>query len=88
MSKLKRIRLLVQNGLYYLTEHADDEAQEDDLDIYDIENAILTGRVRRIWPRGGKLEIVGESLDGRLVGVVCRLTRGNKVRVVTAYEDQ
>ncbi len=87
MSRLKRIRALVENGLYYLTEHADDEAQEDDLDIYDIESAILGGRVRRMWPRGARLEILGESLDGRRIGIVCRLTRGNRVCVVTVYED-
>ena len=88
MSKIRRIRALVQHGLYYLTEHAFDEAQEDGLDIIDIEYAMLTGKMRRTWPREGKCEIVGSALDGRRVGLVCRITSGQKVRVITVYEDR
>lgn len=88
MSKIGQIQALVRNGLYYLTEHADDEATADGFDIYDVENGILSGRVRRTWPREGKYEVVGSALDGRRIGIVCRITRTNKVRVITAYEDR
>lgn len=88
MSRIAQIQALVRNGLYYLTEHADDEAMDDDFDIYDIENGILSGRIRKTWPKEGKFEIVGKSLDGREIGVVCRLTSGGKVRVITVYRDQ
>ncbi|MGD0519002.1 MAG: DUF4258 domain-containing protein [Thermoguttaceae bacterium] len=88
MSKIGLIRLLTKNGLYYLTEHAYDEALADGFDIYDVENGILNGKTRRTWPREGKYEIVGPALDGRPIGVVCRITQGQKVRVITVYEDQ
>lgn len=88
MGKIRRIRALVQNGLYHLTEHAYEEAQEDGFDVFDVEYAILTGRMRRTWPREGKYEIVGSALDGRRVGLVCRITSGQKVRVITVYEDR
>ena len=88
MSRIAQIQALVRNGLYYLTEHADDEAMQDEFDIYDIENGILSGRIRKTWPREGKFEIIGKSLDGREIGVVCRLTTGGKVRVITVYQDQ
>ena len=88
MSKIKQIQVLVQNGLYYLTEHADDEATADDFDIYDVEYGILNGRIRRTWPKEGKYEIIGMSLDGRPVGIVCRITVTGKVRVITVYEDK
>ena len=88
MGKIRRIRALVQEGLYYLTEHAYDEAQEDGFDVFDVEYAILTGRMRRTWPREGKYEIVGSALDGRRVSLVCRVTSGQKVRVITVYEDR
>ena len=35
---IKEIKSLVRNGLYYLTEHAVDEAALDDFDIYDDED--------------------------------------------------
>lgn len=69
MSTIRRIRALVQNGLYYLTEHAYEEAAEDGLDIFDVEYAMLAGKMRRTWPREGRYEIAGSALDGRRVGV-------------------
>ena len=85
---LKQIQSLVRNGLYYLTQHADDEAADEGFDIYDVEHGILTGRVRRTWPREGKYEVVGVALDGRPIGAVCRITLTNKIRVITVYEDK
>ena len=88
MSRLTQIQALIRYGLYYLTEHAYDEAIDDDLTIHDIEFGMLNGRIRRTWPRSGKFEIVGTALDGRPIGIVCRITRGNKARIITAYEDR
>ena len=88
MSRITEIQALVRNGLYYLTEHADDEAMQDGFNIYDIENGILTGKVRKTWPKEEKLEVVGKSLNGREIGIVCRITLGGKVRVITVYQDQ
>jgi hypothetical protein len=82
------MRLLVRNGLYYLTEHAVEEAMAENFDIYDIEYGILKGKVRRTWPREDKYEILGSALDGRTIGVVCRITQTGKVRVITVYEDR
>lgn len=87
MSKIGQIQALVRNGLFYLTEHADDEAGIDGFDIYDVEHGILNGKIRRTWPREGKYEVVGVSLDRRPIGIVCRITGTGKVRVITVYED-
>lgn len=88
MSKIRQIQTLVRNGLYYLTEHADDEAAADGFDIYDIEHAMLVGSIRRTWSREGKYEIVGSALDGRPLGIICRITATGKVRVITVYKDR
>jgi hypothetical protein len=88
LSKIGQIQKLVRNGLYYLTEHADNEAMAEGFDIYDVEHGILTGRIRRTWPREGKYEVVGSALDGRPIGAVCRITQMGKVRVITVYEDR
>ncbi len=88
MSKIRQIKELARNGLYYLTEHADDEAMAEGFDIYDIEYGILTGKIRRTWPREGKCEVVGLALDRRPIGIVCRITQTGKVRVITVYEDK
>ncbi|MCL4871056.1 MAG: DUF4258 domain-containing protein [Anaerolineae bacterium] len=87
MSKLSQIQRLVRHGLYYLTEHADEEAIADEFDIYDVENGIVTGKTRRSWPESGKIEIVGQAIDGRPIDIVCRLTQTGKERVITIYAD-
>ena len=88
MSKIALIQALVRNGLYYLTEHADEEATIDRFDIYDIEQGILSGKIRRTWPKDDKFEILGLALDGRSIGIVCRVTINGKVRIITVYEDK
>ncbi|MGE0823937.1 MAG: DUF4258 domain-containing protein [Candidatus Binatia bacterium] len=88
MSKIGQIRALVRNGLFYLTEHADNEALDESFNIYDIEYVLLNGHMRRTWPRAGTYEIVGRSLDHRPLGIVCRITNMRKVRVITVYEDK
>ena len=88
MSRIAEVQAMVRNGLYYLTEHADDEAMQDGFDIYDIENGILSGKIRKTWPKEEKFEVIGKALDGRAIGTVCRLTQGGKIRVITVYLDQ
>lgn len=60
----------------------------DGFDIYDVEYGILSGKVRRIWHKEGKYEVVGLATDKRKIGIVCRITTTRKVRIVTVYEDQ
>jgi len=86
LSRISVIQALVRNGLYYLTEHADDEALADGFDIYDVEQGIISGKIRRTWPKEGKHEILGLALDGRPIGIICRVTSSGKLRVITVYE--
>jgi hypothetical protein len=56
-----------------MTIHAVEEMAEDDLDLLDIEEAILNGQVvsrHKHDPRGTKYPVEGLALDGeRVVGV-------------------
>lgn len=66
-----------------------DEAMEDGLNIFDGEFGLLTVlNIRRTWPKESKYEVIGRALDGRQIGIVCRITRSGKVRVITVYEDK
>jgi len=60
----------------------------DDLDMIDIETAILNGKIRRRFsrdPRGVRYEVVGTALDGREVAVICRIKNTGKLLLVTTY---
>lgn len=87
MPTINFIQQLVRNGLYYLTEHADERAISYAFDIYDIEYGFLTGKIRKTWPKDNKYEVIGKTLEGRRIGIVCRITQAQKVRVLTVYED-
>jgi len=75
---------------YDLTVHAYEEMAEDDLDVFDIEEAILNGRIARTQkrdPRGKKYTIEGLALDGiTAVGIVGRFHATDRFLIITVYD--
>jgi hypothetical protein len=73
-----------------MTVHAMEEMAEDDLDIVDIEHAVLTGQVVRREkddPRGTKYVVEGLAADGETpVGVVGRFKIAERYLILTVYE--
>jgi Domain of unknown function (DUF4258) len=73
-----------------MTVHAIEEMAEDDLDIFDVEQAVLNGRVVRRQkrdPRGTKYLIEGRAVDGeRVVGVVGRFQGTDRFLIITVYD--
>jgi hypothetical protein len=73
-----------------MTAHAMEEMAEDDLDILDVQQAMLNGQITRIEkddPRGTKYVIEGTAVN-RLtpVGVVGRFTSANRYLIITVYK--
>ena len=87
---LERIRESVLDGRYTLTEHAYDEMAEDNLDVLDVESAILTGAIEQVLtadPRGTRYVVAGHATDlATPVGVVVRFVQSDRLLVVTVYE--
>ncbi|MBI2932744.1 MAG: DUF4258 domain-containing protein [Planctomycetes bacterium] len=87
---LLRIRELIRAGQYELTDHAQEEALEDDLHRVDIEAAILNGELARVeqhqW--GTRYVIIGLATDlKRPVGVVFQFNpAGRSGMIITVYE--
>jgi hypothetical protein len=88
--ELERIRKAILDGRYALTEHANEEMEEDDLDVLDVEAAILTGEIERVLtmdPRGTRYVVVGKATDQETsVGVVVRFVEHDQLLVITVYE--
>jgi hypothetical protein len=72
-----------------MTIHAMEEMAEDDLDILDIEEAVLNGRVIRANKddvRGTTYTVEGVALDGETsVGVVGRFQGISRLLIITVY---
>jgi hypothetical protein len=60
----------------------------DELEFADVKRAIATGKIRRKFkrdPRGVRYEIVGRALDGREIGIICRIKSTGKLLFITVY---
>jgi hypothetical protein len=88
-SRIERIRTHIRQRQYDMSAHAMEEMAEDDLDIEDVERALLTGviqRVERDDPRGTKYVVQGIGTDGTtLVGVVGRFAALDRYLIITVY---
>ena len=87
---LERIRNAILDGRYTLTEHAYDEIEEDNLDVLDVEAAILTGQIDQVLtldPRGTRYVVIGNATDQSTpVGVVGRFVEHDQLLIITVYE--
>ena len=87
---LHRIRKVVRATAYDMTAHAVEEMAEDNLDILDVEAAILNGalvKTERGDPRGTRYAIHGIGTNGVTpVGTVGRFTETGRYLIITVYE--
>lgn len=88
---LTRMRELVRNRQYVMTVHAEDEMNTDGLAIYDVESAVLTGRIiERQRDRASaewKYLISGQSLDGDGIMVVAKVSPTGKLVFITIFKE-
>lgn len=88
--ELESIRNAILDGRYTLTEHAYDEMDQDNLDVLDVESAILTGEIDQVMtmdPRGTRYVVIGNATDQETaVGVVARFVEHEQLLIITVYE--
>ena len=87
--RIERIREKIRRRQHDMSAHAMEEMVEDGLDIEDVEQAILNGRIARIErddPRGTKYVVEGIRTDGFTpVGSVGRFTSTGCYLIITVY---
>ncbi len=86
---IDKIRYAIGTGNYDMTHHAVEEMAEDRLGIFDVESAILSGKIvkkEKGDPRGVKYVIKGVSSDQSTpVGVVGRFKETETFLIITVY---
>jgi len=88
---IKQIRKKIRTGNYELTKHAEEEREEDGLEVVDLESAVINGKiVKKLThnPRGIRYVVRGYATDERIVRVVCRILASGKLRIVTSYVEE
>ena len=87
MIEIEWLKERVRNSKYYLSKHADQERQNDNLTIKEVEEAILTGRIIEKYEDTGRGEsclIVGFTEQGVPIHIVCG-KRGDRMAAITIY---
>jgi hypothetical protein len=86
---LWQMREKIRTRQYVMTLHAEEEMNDDDLTIFDVERAILTGEVaaRQEDHETGewKYLIAGQSLHGERLEVVGKVSVTRKLVIITVY---
>ena len=80
----------IRRRQYVMTLHADEEMDNDGLSIFDVESAILTGKIierqRDRKTRESKYLVRGQTVDGaRIVVVATKFGRTGKLVIITVY---
>ena len=87
---LDRIQAAIRNGAYDMTAHAVAEMAEDELDLMDVETAVLSGKLIKTEkddPRGKRYTVHGLGADAtKPVGAVGRFTETGRYLIITVYE--
>lgn len=88
---LRRLREKVRMGQYVMTAHAEEEMEAEDLAVFDVESAVLNGRIferqRDRDTREAKYLVRGGALDEAAIVVVAKLSPTGKMVIVTVYRD-
>jgi hypothetical protein len=74
-----------------MTLHAEDEMNDDDLSIFDVERAILTGEIieRQADHMTGewKYVVTGRSVHGDDISVVAKISVTGKLVLITVFRE-
>jgi hypothetical protein len=87
IKELKKIRQVGLIGHIKLTHHAIEEMDEDNLEVLDIESAILTGTIVQKQRHQGttKYRIYGKSTTQEMITVVGRFTESDYFLIITVF---
>ena len=88
---LALIKELMRDGRYVMTLRAEEEMDSDDLEIFDVENVVWTGRIierQRDRETGEwKYLLKGQALSEKSAIVVLKLSPTGKVVILTVYKE-
>lgn len=82
------IKTRVRQNKYLWSLHADEERRNDGLEIQDVEEALLNGKVLETYPqdpRGASCLVYGECKKGVSVHIVCGKNSKEWLVIITVY---
>lgn len=88
---LRQMKEKIRQRQYVMTIHAEEEMDDDELSIFDVERAILTGSIveRQQDHQTGewKYLVLGQSVHGIEMTVVGKVSITGKLVIITVYRE-
>lgn len=91
---LNEFKNCIRENRYIVTLHGEEEMDEDDLSIYDVESAILSGTIverqkqKDSITKEWKYIVCGQIMDGSEIEVVAKLSATRKMIIITVYRGR
>ncbi len=89
---LNNFKDCIRENRYIVTLHGEEEMDEDELSIFYVERAILTGAIIERQIDNEKEEwkyiIRGQAIDNSVIVVIVKLTRTSKMVIITVFRDE
>lgn len=89
---LNQFREKVRNRQYVMTLHAEEEMNDDELSIFDVERAILTGEIVERQKDQATAEwkylVSGKTLQATQIIIVAKLSPTGKMVIITVFVDE
>ena len=89
---LIKFKECIRENRYIVTLHGEEEMDEDELSIFDVERAILTGAINERQKDNDKGEwkyiVRGQTIYGSVIAVVAKLSPTNMMVIITVYRDE
>ena len=89
---LSQFKECIRENRYIVTLHGEEEIDEDELSIFDVERAVLTGVIIERQKDSEKGEwkyiIRGQAIDTSMIAIVTKLSPTNKMVIITVYRDE
>ena len=85
---IDQIRDNISKGLYDISRHAEEERRNDSIEVGEIKEALLTGKIIEDYPtdpRGHSCLILGHS-RGIPIHVVCGTYSSGRTLIITVYK--
>jgi hypothetical protein len=83
---------LITSGNYVMTLHAFEEMEDDDLDIFDIENVILNGKIvekqKDLLTGELKYRFKGQTLSNGIAETVLKFGFNGKAVIITVFKTR
>jgi hypothetical protein len=86
---LREMQEKVRTRHYIVTLHAEEEMEDEELSIFDVERAVLTGKIierqRDTETHEWKYRMIGSAIDDRKIELITKISITGKWVFITVY---